>query len=134
MKTYVKCLQCFERQAADACRMVGLSETEQERILKAVRQKMSAFSHERSPVEMGADIHALVRTAADVNDPYADIKRKSNDVCASCIFSCREEIAGSTSPFRTAIKMAIAGNVIEIVENGRRPNQIEAVDVDVAVT
>lgn len=93
--------------------MAGLSAGEQKQVMGAVNQKIASFPTDHPPVEMAADIHELVRSLAGADDPYASIKRESNEVCRSCLPLLHENLAWSLDPFSTAVKLAIAGNVID---------------------
>jgi uncharacterized protein with ATP-grasp and redox domains len=121
MKTSEKCLVCFQRQAAEACAMAGLSPDQQARATDAVKQKIASFPTDHPPVEMAADIHALVRSLAGADDPYWSVKCDSNEVCRSCLPLLYETLAWSLDPFSTAVKLAIAGNVIDFGAYAVRP-------------
>lgn len=85
MKTYEKCLICFERQASDACEMAGLSADERDRVMREVREKIKSFPLDHPPVEMARGIHLAMRRSSGVEDPYARIKRDSNLACQACM-------------------------------------------------
>lgn len=107
--------------------MAGLSAGQQEQVIGAVRQKIASFPTDHPPVEMAADIHELVRSLARADDPYASIKRESNEVCRSCLPLLHENLACSLDPFATAIKLAIAGNVIDFGAYAVKPLSKRAV-------
>ncbi|MBN1675181.1 MAG: DUF89 family protein [Kiritimatiellae bacterium] len=113
MKTYDECRRCFERQAADACTLAKVSRTDRSRVLALVRRKMASFPPDQPPVGMAVAIHEVVRSISGLDDPYAQIKRESNDVCRSCMPLFCEHLAWSLDPFSDAIKLAIAGNVLD---------------------
>ena len=93
--------------------MAGLCVSEQERVLEAVRGKIASFPADHPPAEMARDIHELVRLVSGVRDPYAWIKGVSNEVCRSCMRRVRKQVERSPDPLSTAVKLAIAGNVID---------------------
>jgi len=62
---------------------------------------------------MAVEIHELVRSASGVEDPYSDVKKQSNRVCRESMNVLTECIAWSFDPFETAVKLAIAGNVVD---------------------
>ncbi|MFW5996910.1 MAG: damage-control phosphatase ARMT1 family protein [Lentisphaeria bacterium] len=113
MKTHPQCVECFERQASDACLMADVSTELYKQIMESVRRKIKNFPSDHPPVEMASDIHELVRSLAGVEDPYAKIKEKSNKVSRAAFPPLRELIKQSSEPFLTAVKTAIAGNVID---------------------
>lgn len=93
--------------------MAGLGAAEQARVLKAVRERIASFRPDHPPVEMARDIHALVRSVSGMRDPYACIKRDSNEVCRSCMPLLRRRMTESSDSLLAAVKLAIAGNVID---------------------
>ncbi|MBT3191470.1 MAG: DUF89 family protein [Verrucomicrobia bacterium] len=113
MKTYDECISCFERQAADACELCDMEPNRTAEVVDAVRDKTAAFSRLRSPVEMAVDIHALVHVAAGNRDPYAAIKHASNCACRDSMEQLSGHLDSSSNRFETAVKLAIAGNLID---------------------
>ena len=93
--------------------MAGLARHKQKEAIAAVDAQIASFPTDHPPVEMAADIHERVRSLAGTEDPYEAIKRNSNEVCRSCLPLLAENLAWSMNPFATAIKLAIAGNVID---------------------
>jgi uncharacterized protein with ATP-grasp and redox domains len=113
MKTYEPCLKCFQRQAEDACRMSRLDAAQTRKLLRRVRRRIASFPRTKSPVEMAADIHALVRSASKNHDPYAEIKAATNRMCLQLWPLFDNRLTASGDHFETAIKASIAGNVID---------------------
>jgi len=82
----------------------------------AVRQlllSLSEQSFQQSPASLGRKIHQLIRDILNNPDPYRDIKDKSNIMMLEHAGRLREKIYESSSPFKTALKLAVAGNVID---------------------
>lgn len=113
MRTYKECFPCFERQASDACGLCAIDAEQTAAVIESVRAKLRSFPHSHSPVEMAVEIHEQVRTAAGQRDPYAAIKKVSNQACRESMNLLSESMAWSLDPFETATKLAIAGNVID---------------------
>jgi damage-control phosphatase, subfamily I len=113
MKTYDECVLCFERQAADACGLCDMDPNKTAKVVDAVRDRTASFSRLRSPVEMAVDIHALVHAAAGNGDPYAAIKHASNSACRNSMAQLSGHMDSSSDRFETAVKLAIAGNLID---------------------
>lgn len=113
MRTNRQCLQCFERQTADVCALAGLSDGKRDRAVAEVRRKIAAFPSDHPPVEMAGDIHAWVSHYAGGLDPYADIKRLSNQLCRAGVERMQRKLAESSDPDEDVLKLAIAGNTID---------------------
>ncbi len=113
MKTYDECLLCFERQAADACGLCDMDAEQTAGVIDSVRKRLETFSRTQSPVEMAVDIHELVHAAAGNGDPYAAIKDASNRACMEAMDELAGHMVSANDPFETALKLAIAGNLID---------------------
>lgn len=120
MKTYQQCLSCFERQAADVCVISKLGTKETEVILETVRKKIKTFPCHLPPIKMAAEIHNLIREKSGIADPFADIKKTSNEACNDCGSLLTKAMKSSQDLLMTAIQLAIAGNIIDCGAYGLR--------------
>jgi len=99
------------RQALKASRFCKLDESEQEKVLREVMQSLLKERWDRTPPELAHIVHAIVRKYG--GDPYAEVKRKSNELALSMYPRVRDLVEKSEDPLKTAIKVAIAGNIID---------------------
>ena len=63
------------------------------------------------------DIHGLYRKYIKNDDPFREVKRKSNDTVMQMSGELEQTIRNSNDPFTTALKLAIAGNIIDFAVN-----------------
>ena len=63
------------------------------------------------------DIHGLYRKYVKNEDPFREVKRKSNDTVMQMSGELEQKIRNSEDPFTTALKLAIAGNIIDFAVN-----------------
>jgi len=120
VRTYLDCVPCFLRQTIDAVRMVT---PDPEVCEQAVRQVLRAAAEldlaGTTPAAMGQRIHRLIRELTETPDPYRDIKRRSNEAAMAVLPRVRRWLAESADPFETAVRLALAGNVIDFgVDHG----------------
>ena len=113
MKTFLDCIPCFFRQALEAARMAGASESEQKEILDKVAGALPDFSLALPPPEMAGVIHGIVKEHTGVDDPYAEIKKKSNDLALSVYGELKKKLRHSRDRLLTAVELAIAGNILD---------------------
>ena len=113
MKTYLDCIPCFIRQAVDAGRHAHLEEFQQEHLVRRVLQEISVMRFTDSPPVLGAKIHAFIREISDKGDPYSHVKDHSNTYALTLSPVLKEEVQLSLDPFSTALRFALAGNVID---------------------
>ena len=113
MKIGLECIPCFVRQAFDAVSLVTDDQKSRERILRQILFRMANESFEKTPPSVGGDIHRIVRRLSGDSDPYLEIKKDSNMLAMKLMPSLKELIQGSKDPFETAVRLAIAGNIID---------------------
>jgi uncharacterized protein with ATP-grasp and redox domains len=66
-----------------------------------------------SAPDCARDIQKLYRSVTNDPDPYREIKRVSNDTVLEMYDDLAETVRSSADPFITALKLAIAGNIID---------------------
>lgn len=113
MRTYLDCYACFVRQALEATRMVGLDETHQEEIVKKVLKTLIDIDPASTPPEIGGLIHRLVREQAGDEDPYLAAKEESTGEALALYPAMKQLVETSDNPFETAVRLSIAGNIID---------------------
>jgi uncharacterized protein with ATP-grasp and redox domains len=113
MKIGLECIPCFVRQAFEAVSLVTNDQKIRERILKQVLARLSNESFDNTPPFIGRDIHRIVKLLSGNSDPYLEIKKDSNALALKLMPSLKELIKSSANPFETALRLAIAGNIID---------------------
>jgi uncharacterized protein with ATP-grasp and redox domains len=113
MKTYLDCIPCFYRQALETARITGVNEIIQKKIIDEISQLIPNFSLDANPPDMGRTIYTLVRKITGVKDPFKEIKENSNKLALSFYLKLKQKIESSEDRLLTALKLSIAGNVID---------------------
>jgi uncharacterized protein with ATP-grasp and redox domains len=113
VKIGLECIPCFTRQAFEAVRLVTDDKKSRERILRQILFRMANESFDKTPSSVGGDIHRIVRLLSGNSDPYLEIKKDSNALALRLMPSLKQLIQSSKDPFETAVRLAIAGNVID---------------------
>jgi damage-control phosphatase, subfamily I len=113
MRTYLDCIPCFFRQALEASRVAGAGIQTQRRVLNELAKICSGFSLTSSPPETGRIIYRLVSRITGKKDPYAKIKTESNKMALKLYPRLKRMIARSADPMAVAVRLAIAGNIID---------------------
>ena len=113
MRTYLECIPCFLRQALDASRMVTGDPAVHERVVRETLRLVATMSFDRSPPWMGQRIHRLLREATGNPDPYRRVKNHSNALALELYPTLKQRVRASADPFAAAVRLAIAGNVID---------------------
>jgi len=113
MKVNLDCIPCFQRQALQAVRFISDDETLQERVLREVTKKLLESNWDSTPPELAHQVHSIVKRITNENDPYKEVKKESNDLVLKIYPELKEKVKKSRDPLRTAVRLAIAGNIID---------------------
>ena len=130
MKTYNDCIPCLVRQALGAARLVTEDESIHQAVLKKTLSRMSKMDMNLSPPMMARYIQQTIAEVTGNQDPYLDLKRKFNDLAMELYPDLKQRVMESSKPLETAIRLAIAGNIIDFgaVSNLNRKIVIETID------
>jgi uncharacterized protein with ATP-grasp and redox domains len=113
MKIHAECFPCLLRQALQVARITQCSEGQQLRILKAVSSVIAELDVQKSPPANAQPIYHKIAEITGCEDPYADHKRRSNQQALKVLSGLRQEIRGTDDELLSAVRFAIAGNIID---------------------
>ncbi len=68
---------------------------------------------EITPPEMACRVHRIVRQETAETDPYKDVKQESTRAALNMYPELRKLVSDSKNPLDTAIRISIAGNIID---------------------
>jgi len=112
MKLSAECIPCLLRRAVyevELCAPGRAMETLRECSL-VVAEKAS----ERiSSAEFASAIHQCAYAAIGKDDPYSDLKKRSNEVALSMLPVAERFVEGSKNPLITAMRVSIIGNLLD---------------------
>ncbi|MBW2567807.1 MAG: DUF89 family protein [Deltaproteobacteria bacterium] len=117
MKTYFDCFPCFLSQALRAARIATDDERKVKKVLDEVGLMLKDIPLESSPPESGRLIYRKVSEITGNGDPFREIKDKSTKKALSLYPSLKSHVEKSDDSLLTAIRIAIAGNVIDFGPN-----------------
>jgi hypothetical protein len=117
MKTSLDCVPCFLRQTIDAVRMASADSSLHERIVREVLFWASDMVLDESPPVLGQRIHRRLRELTGVEDPHRMAKDHLNRLALSLLPELKTEIEAAPDPLITAVRLAIAGNVMDLGVN-----------------
>ena len=114
MRTYLDCYPCFLRQTLEAARMAGADEDRQYRVLQEVLNELGRFKLTSTPPEMAYRIHQIVRQEMGGRDPYRQAKETSTRQALALYPRLKALVAEADDPLETAVRLSIAGNIIDL--------------------
>ena len=128
MRTYFDCIPCLVRQALDSARLATDDEQIHEQVVREVLRLAADLDMSQSPPAIGQQIHRLIRKLIGNNDPYRELKRRSNRLALRMCAGLKERVKTSKDPLETAVRLAIAGNIIDLgVKTSIKESDIEKI-------
>lgn len=109
MRAFPECVPCLLRQTLRAARLAKASDPL--KVLKEVVEALARTEWEAPPMELGFVVYSVIRRS--LGDPYADIRRRSNRVVLPLLPRLREYVIASEDPLETAVRLAVAGNIVD---------------------
>ncbi len=113
MKADLECLPCFLHQAAQAARHGGIDAARQEALLRDVLKRLAAADLTLPPPCTAHEVYRLVKAAGADGDPYREVKARFNRFVLGRLDALRRRIRGAKDPFDAAVRVSIAGNLID---------------------
>lgn len=113
MKTHLECIPCTVNSYLRLVDTDVIPTEKREELMRQLLGFLSGVDYQISPPAMGRELHRMIRASLQNPDPYLEIKEKYNRMMLDLYSSFRELVEQSDSPFETAMRLAIGGNVID---------------------
>jgi len=128
MRIFLDCIPCFVRQALDSARLVTDDERIHEKVVREVLRLAADLDMSQSPPTIGQQIHRLIRKLINNNDPYRQLKQRYNRLALKMCSELEQQVRTSRDPLETAVRLAIAGNIIDLgVKTSIKESDIERI-------
>lgn len=114
METSIDCIPCFIRHALYAARAVTDDQSVHERVVKQVLARLNDLDMTAPPPLMGRTVHLLIQRETGNPDPYLQIKRETTKYALEFLPALEARVQRAEDPFTSALKLAIAGNIIDL--------------------
>ncbi|MBN2577803.1 MAG: DUF89 family protein [Pirellulales bacterium] len=114
MKTFFDCIPCLIRQSLDSVRRVSSDERMHEQIVRDTLRETSRMDLDLPPAVMAQKIHRRIRRLCNHEDPYREIKDRLNQLALELYPLCRQRVEQSEFPLEAAVRLAIAGNLMDL--------------------
>ena len=131
MRINLDCIPCFQRQALESLRMNIQDEQLQEMVLRKVMNILLKIDWSSTPLEIAYKVHKIVREETRIEDPYEKIKKMYNDIALNFYPKIKQKVNESSDPLNTAVRVAIAGNIIDFGPKNKGEFDIEKTIEDV---
>lgn len=117
MKSYLECYPCFFTQAIRTSRMITSDDKKIWQILNEVSLSLPDVPFGATPPEIGREVYRIISKRTGIKDPYRKIKEKCTRQALSLYPELKKLINSSEDRLMTAVRLSIAGNVIDFGAN-----------------
>jgi hypothetical protein len=114
MKTSLDCVPCLVRQSMDAVRLCNVTPAISEKAVREILLAIVALDFSKSPPELAGKLESILRAITDCDDPYREAKQRFNRLALRLMPPLATAVQRSDDPFAAAVRLAIAGNVIDL--------------------
>lgn len=114
MKLVAQCLPCGLMQIIEAGRILDLPEPQVSRMLDRALVVLQERDESLPPPLLGRALHRVIRDELGVCDPYREQKRRATLQALELLPSVERYVRAATSPFRAAVRVSTAGNVLDL--------------------
>lgn len=110
----VPCLLGRVRYQAELCN----PESSYNCMMRALEVLSTEFSQNKNSADIATKVHRVAYEEMGVKDPYHDLKIQAVNVASSIFDRAAAYIQGSVDPLESAVKVAIAGNIMDFGVQG----------------
>lgn len=111
------CITCAVGSVVQLAQKGVIPPAQQEPTMRALLRFLADVNFRQTPPEMGQGMHRVIRQAMGNPDPYAEIKKFYNSEMLKHYPEFEKLVAKSKDPFETALRLSIAGNIIDLGPN-----------------
>lgn len=108
-----ECVRCIVGQIDKATKLLNLEEKLSAEIMKEVEKRASNFSFKDTPPFVAKDVYQYLAYKTGIKDPLETLKQESIKKATSYVPLIEKKLKNSEDKLFTAIKAAVAGNVID---------------------
>ncbi len=113
MRSSVDCLCCFMDQALRVARISSTDEMVHLAAARAAAALLPQMDMALTPPENAVALYATIAGITGCADPYLAIKKISNEQALALLPDLMREVEQSKRPLLAALRLAIAGNIID---------------------
>lgn len=114
MQASVDCIHCYLKQAVTCMNIAGINEDKQRQILFDLMDEIKIMDHKKTPAESSTDILLKVYRQINNEDPYREVKKKSNTLGLELYPKLKHYVKNSKNRLYDALKISVSGNVIDL--------------------
>ena len=113
MDISLDCIPCIVNSFLRLLQSGIVPDAEKEPAMRRLLDFLSRADYRQSPPALGRAMHRMIRDVLKNPDPYKEIKEKFNTMMLGLYGDFQKMVRHADDPFDTAMRLAIAGNVID---------------------
>ncbi len=125
MKTEMECMPCLIKQALNVISLSKCKADMGERVIREVLARLSKINFDLDPAFSANIVYHTFKKVTGIKDPFAGLKKKYNKFAFELYPGLEEILETSTDSLYTAVKIAIAGNIIDFGLDFKKGDRID---------
>ncbi|MDA3882322.1 MAG: ARMT1-like domain-containing protein [Bacteroidales bacterium] len=113
VKSDYRCFFCFTRAYERLLEKEQLTQEQKSEFVHKMLQRYQEVLHDFSAPTYSRDLRNIFQTYSRSQDLYKEEKKVSNDLALRLYPDLKQLVADSEKPLETALRLALAGNVID---------------------
>ncbi len=119
MITSIKCVPCILRSTLLAAQMASKNEAEHAEVVHKVLRLLSETDLSQTPPQVVRQIQYAIREVTGVADPFQRAKAQLNEIALALLPKLKAQVRASSNPLYMAVRLAIAGNAMDMGAVGK---------------
>ena len=108
-----RCFFCFARAFERMLEKENLLHEEKKQFASEMFGLFNKVKNDLSIPALSRELHVLLKQYSDSPDPYKEVKKQSNDLVLAMYTELKNKVFSSVNQFDSALRLAIAGNIID---------------------
>jgi uncharacterized protein with ATP-grasp and redox domains len=114
VRSHLECIPCVFQQAIRCGRLCGLDEGGVRELIDDIARAVPRFDPAVPPPVNARIVYDRLAALTGEEDPFAGAKRRHTELALELVPWLRERIADSPDPLDTAVRLAAAGNILDL--------------------
>jgi len=113
MNITIDCIPCILNHIVHSVKTTVTDPKIQERCTRDMLAAVAALDWTNTPPDFARELHRVLRGISGNKDIYEDEKDRSTELAHELLEQLQPDIAAQPDPFAAAVRLAIAGNIID---------------------
>lgn len=114
MNVTLECIPCYIKQTINTLAQTEISEEKMREIIYQTLPVFPRLDPQGTPAENSTIILRKVNELLGIEDPFHRAKKESNELALKLLPQLKEKISQSRDPLFMSLKIAVAGNIIDM--------------------